>query len=482
MTMRRALLLFCLAGLVLAAVAVAAPPSNDDRANATELNLPVSVRGTTFEATLEESESAFGCESVRGSVWYSIPPGTERRISVRAAAGGDLDAVIEVFASTRSQLTSVACERTDSNGQGALTFAAAADQRYLVRVSQRTNSVPGNFRLDVFSPQAPAAPPGIALPPAGVTQAVDRLENIDDAFSVRLRAGTSYRMNLGPRADRCVGVTLYPPGTLAFNQQASPVRSRRCGGYFLFTPGPDEGGLYTLLVQSNDNRPGPQRYHLQVTPAGPDDSLPGVRLRRTTQGSLRGGQIDAVDLYRFDIVRRSNVDLNLGVADDTDDFDLQLLRQGGRLLECACGEEADSEIQRQLRPGRYYVAVRTGPGDAGRYTLTRSVRTITRTQVRFNGRRKLQARPGREVSIRTRVRPGVDGPVTIVVERFDPLFGFQFERIYRTRASDGRASVTFLPRAVGRYRASAVFEGTRSAAPSETKVAAGLLVADPLQR
>ena len=478
--MRRYLLAFCLVGLVAAAAAFAAPPANDDRANPVGLDLPARVAGTTFEATVDDSEP-FGCESIRGSVWYSIPPGDERRIAVRVRAGGDLDALVEVFAATRSQLSSVACERTDEDGRGALTFRAAKDQRYLVRVSRRFNSVPGNFQLEVFSPQAPAVPPGARLPRAGVTLALDRLENTDDAFSARLTEGVSYRVNLGPRAERCIGLTLYPPGTTTFGEAADPVRARHCGGYFLFTPGPGEGGLYTLLVQSNDNRSGPQRYHLQVAPAGPDDSLPGRRLRRFTRGALRGGQIDAVDLYRFDVVRRSTVNLSLSAPDDTDDFDLQLKRQGGRRLECGCGEGGDEEIERRLRPGRYYVAVTTGPQHAGRYQLTRSVRTITSTRVRFNGRRKLSTRPGREVSIGTRVRPGVDGPVTVIVERFDPFFGFQFDRIYRTRAENGRAVVRFLPRAVGRYRATAAFAGTRSAAPSRSRRPVGLLVAGPLR-
>lgn len=472
-------LLVCLAGLVLAAVALAAPPSNDDRVNAAPLDLPASVRGTTVDATIEESEPPGSCDSIRNSVWYSVPAGAERRVAVRLAAAGDLDAVVEVFKRVRSQLELTGCERTDRDGDAALSFRAEEDERYLIRVSQRFTSVPGSFQLDVFSPQPPARPPGAPLPRGGVTRAVDRLENTDEAFSARLRSGVSYRVNLGPRGERCIGLSLFGPGTTDF-EDGSALRSLRCGGYFLFTPGPDAGGRYSLLVQSNDNKPGPQRYHLQVARAGPDDTIPGLRLRGLTRGSLRGGQVDAVDLYRFDILRRSNVDLRLNTRGD-DDFDLQLLRQGGRPLECACGTEGDEQIDRRLRRGRYYVAVRTAPGNAGRYGLRRVVRTITATRVRFDGRRKNRASPGRAVAISARVRPAVSGPVTIVVERLDPLFGFQFARRYRTRARAGRATVLFRPRAVGRYRASAAFTGTRSAAPSESGFA-GLIVAGSLRR
>ena len=71
--------------------------------------------------------------------------------------------------------------------------------------------------------------------------------------------------------------------------------------------------------------------------------------------------------------------------------------------------------------------------------------------------------------------------MTIVVERYDPLFGYQFARRYRTVARNGLAVVRFRPRAVGRYRARAAFTGTGGAAPSESPGNAGLLVAEPLQ-
>ena len=174
------------------------------------------------------------------------------------------------------------------------------------------------------------------------------------------------------------------------------------------------------------------------------------------------------------------MDLSLVTGADNA-FDLQLLRQSGRLLECGCGGAGGQNVQRRLRPGRYYIAVRTSPGNAGRYRLRRAVRTITRTRVRINGRSKAGAAPGSTVSISARIRPNVSGPVTIMVERYDPLFGFQFARRYRTRASDGLATVRFRPRAIGRYRARAAFTGTGAAAPSESPGSAGLIVSEPLQ-
>ena len=128
------------------------------------------------------------CAPMRGSVWYAFDAGEERSIVVALDAEGDLDAVVDVFLRERSQITPVACRRT--NRRGALTFELDAEEgaSYLVRVASRANSVDGAFRLRVIEPERPATFPGERLPRRGVNTFVDRLANPDDAWSVRLRA------------------------------------------------------------------------------------------------------------------------------------------------------------------------------------------------------------------------------------------------------------------------------------------------------
>ena len=63
------------------------------------------------------------------------------------------------------------------------------------------------------------------------------------------------------------------------------------------------------------------------------------------------------------------------------------------------------------------------------------------------------------------------GPVRIVVERFDPIDGWQFSRAYRVRAGSGTATVAYNPPGVGRYRFTAEFLGTRGASPSRSGTA-----------
>ena len=58
--------------------------------------------------------------------------------------------------------------------------------------------------------------------------------------------------------------------------------------------------------------------------------------------------------------------------------------------------------------------------------------------------------------------------MTILVERLDPLEGWQFHRRVVRRSGSGRAVASFVPRRPGRFRASAVYSGSRLWAPSET--------------
>lgn len=474
--MRRVAPVLAVGLLLLApAAAGAAPPDNDDRADAQRLQLPANVMGTTVEATVEPDEPFVACTAnAAASVWYTVTAASADRISLQLSAAGDLDASLDIFRRTRSQLTRIGCEATDEEGEAEQSFRPEKDGIYLIRVSQRQGSVAGNFRLQVFAPQPQARAPGPRLPRRGADGAVDRVQNLDDAFSFFMREGRSYRINLA--SDGCVSLSIYPPGTRDFDGD-SPVRRLRCGGYTLFTPGPGEGGRYSLRAEAGGR--GVLRYHLQAARAGADDTSPGdfVGNYARIRGALRGSGVDVVDLYRFDVVRRSNLRLDLSTGGD---FDLILTNDRGRRLGCGCGESGSTFIEERVRSGRYFVAVRSRGGSTARYTLRRVSRAITSTGISINGERSATGRPGAAARIGVRVRPAVSGSVTIVIERFDPLEGWQFFRRVRTRVGAGSGGASFVPPAVGRYRARASFNGSRSAARSSTGFVY-LLVAGPLR-
>ena len=438
--------------LVAASTAMAAPPPNDARGTPQSLGtLPADVRGTTVESSVEADEPPSGCATVRGSVWYAFDAAEDRSIVFALDAEGDLDAVVEVFLRERSQITPVACRRT--NRRGALTFEADAEggSSYLVRVASRGNSVEGDFRLRVIEPERPARFPGERLPRGGVTRFVDRLANPDDAWSVRLERGIAYRMNLVSSGGRCALVEFHLPG------QGEIVRRMRCDAHTVYVPA--ASGVYTFHVQAPRASRDRIRYRLRAGRAAADDMAPGIRLPndQRVRGRLRGSELDALDLYRFSIAVRSTLRVTLNAGAD---FELRLLDEDGDRLASGTG------LERRLAPGRYFVAVRAVDGAGGRYVLRRLARVITRAEMLVDGGSSATIAPGGSVSLALDVSPAVDGPATMTIERFDPLAGWLFHSTQRPPVRSGRAALGFRPPAVGRWRATGSFDGTRHAAPS----------------
>jgi hypothetical protein len=207
-------------------------------------------------------------------------------------------------------------------------------------------------------------------------------------------------------------------------------------------------------------------YRLRAGLAERDDSAPGIVLPddRRVRGSLRGDELDALDLYRFTIARRSDLRLRLRTSRD---FDLRLLSEGGRRIGCDCGSSGSKQLERRLRPGRYFVAIRARDGAHGGYVLSRLARTITRARMLADGSRSARVAPGATVSLTLRVTPAVTGRATLVVERYDPLAGWLFVERHRPHVSGSGATVAFRPPSVGKWRVTGSFDGTRKASASQ---------------
>jgi hypothetical protein len=329
-------------------------------------------------------------------------------------------------------------------------------QSYLIRVSQQPQSVSGDFTFNVNIGQPPASAPGRQLPRGGANGTVQRIFEPSNSWSTRMKEGVTYRVNLSPSA--CTRLSIYGPGTTDFEDE-SPQRTLTCGGYVLFTPGPHASGRYSFLVEPNTSRRGKLSYHLQVAKASMDDTVPGrfVRNHSRARGSLNANRIDVIDLYRFDVTKSSITDLVLSSGGD---FSIRLIRAGGKRIA-----SGDDNIHVRTPPGRYFAVVRAGRHASGRYRLLRQSKTITHTTMTATPK---VGGPGSSVALRVNVAPGAAGPVTILVERFDPVSGWQFDKRFETRASGGHAGVTFHPPSIGRYRAQAIFNGTRAAAGSKT--------------
>jgi hypothetical protein len=450
-----------------AAHSASAPPPNDNRANATRVDaLPAALSGTTVGATDEKSDPTSYCGRADDTVWYRISGTEPGRIVVRIAALGDLDAVVSVYRPVRSRLSPVGCSATDQNGRGALSFKSAGGD-YLVMVGRERTSDDGRFKLTMFRQEPSSRPPGRPLTRGGIGSWVEPISDYDDAFSLRMKAGVEYRINLSPARGRCISLGLYRPGTRSF-AAATPVRAMPCGGYFTYTPGFGGSGRYSLLVTASDQRPGRQRYHLQAALAGPDDTAPGLPLRnlQTRRGTISGTRIDVVDLYRFRVSGRSDVALTLRGPSHAA---LILLGENGHRLNYSEGPGA---LTTRLGTGTYYAAVRADSGAHGAYRLSLLERGITTTTVLANGSSRATVAPGASVALTVGVHSSSAGIVRLEIDRFDPLTGWHFYRLYRLRlGASGQTGLSWRPPAIGHWRAQASFRGTRTASPSDSRTA-----------
>jgi hypothetical protein len=452
-----------------AAIADPAPPSNDSRDNPVVLgSLPASASGTTAGATIAPTDPPAGCADEGGSVWYQLTVGEQAppKLAVQLEANGELDAVVDVFVKQRSQSIPVTCQRTDKNGEAVFAFTPQKRTTYLIRVAQLFNSDSGTFSLHVFQPPPAAAPPGAPLRPLGASGSLARVVDVSSAYSAKLTAGVSYQVNLVSRIKGCMRLAIFAPGTKSFDS-GSPVGGLRCQGYRLFTP--RLSGRYSLLVQADGFAPGGQRYHLQLAAATAAQTAPGLPLGnyRRVGGYLSGSHVGVVRLYRFDVTTRSDLQLNLSTGAQRP-FNLELLSEGGKQLDCSCDDEGNQTLTYTTRPGRYYALVQARDFSSGGFTLIRRSRTITHTSVLVDGARYIQKPPGASVSIQVHVTPGVSGPATIEIDRFDPVAGWQFYKSARVSVVDGRGAVSFTPPSTGQWLARADFLGSRGASPSES--------------
>lgn len=182
------------------------------------------------------------------------------------------------------------------------------------------------------------------------------------------------------------------------------------------------------------------------------------------RGGLDGRRTDRLDLYAFDVTRRSVLFLRLQAAPKRH-IDVRLLDAGGHQIKCACGGSGPVELRKGLHRGRYFVAVRAKDRTAGPYALLRASRTITKSSLSAAPTASL---PGVPTTLTATVTPPVDGPVAFEVQQLDPLAGWQYVRSLPGRAVAGVATATVAAPTIGRWRARASFIGTRGRAPSLT--------------
>lgn len=454
-----ALLLFA------ASAAVAAPPANDARTAPSDLAVPQRLSASLAEATADPADPNPFCGVPPGpSVWYRPAAGLSGRIGIELTTPEGQGTFVAVFRREGGDLARVVCDLSDRGGRAGLFFTADRDERYLVMVGAGVRADAGRFTLETFRPDPPAVLPGPLLPVAGVRSRVDVIRDADDAWSTVMRPGTTYRVAVSSPVACGVGMRVFAPGAGDPDTRRAVV-ARGCGGYLTLTPGPGEGGRHGILVDAN---PGARnvRYDLFAAPAGRDDLAPGIPLpeRARRSGSVSGRGIDRVDVWGVTVTRRSRIRLRLSTPGRVD---LRLYTQAGRLLECACGDAGDLELERAAAPGEYSVIVQAPDGAGGRYRLVRSTRTITTARVTANGSGSATAVAGLPVTVAVRVDPvPAGGTAQVDVDAFDPVAGWLFRRRLGAAVVGGVARMSWTPPTAGRWRLRGSYLGTSTDSPS----------------
>jgi len=437
------------------------PPANDARGQAAVYGaLSTKVAGSTLGATTDSHDPA-GCGLAAGSVWYAVSGGKAQRLVLKLHASGDLDAAVSVVRRIRSQYDAVACSQTDASGNAALAWDVERGASYLVAIGQRKGSPPGDFTLEVLAAPGREAAPGSHLPLAGAGSSVNWLTDVNDFYWTSFVAGRTYRIAF--RSTNCA--------TLVLRGKLGELGHFSCDGYTTFTPGPDGGGRYILEVLA-PSRSATATYRLQVAGAGPDDFGLGLELGNlsTVHGALTPSGVDVVDLYHFDVAQASDVRLRLGKSAGSQ-FAVTLLTDTGATIG-----SSDRQLRLRLRPGHYVAAVRGTVGSpSGRYALSLVVRQLTQTTLSTS---TTSVAPGGSVTFTLSTTPAPDGgALELEIDRFDPLTGWQFNRLIHVSAPGG--NVTWTPPALGRWRARVRFLGTLAYSPSESGYVS-VLVAKPL--
>lgn len=446
--------------------------------------LPAQVDGSTQAARVRKDAPVPSCSAGQGVVWYTASAPGRGPMLATVTAGGDSDAALVVYRLVRSKAKELLCVDSDRSGRASVPWYGFPGRSYLIGVARRDGSPAGPFRLKVAFREPLPHPPGTALPVAGASETVTPVLDAADAWAVSMRRGTSYKVNLAsPRA--CVRLDIYRPGSYRFDEtRHADGGTLSCGGYLLFTPGVDGGGIYSLLISAAGSKPVPQPYRLMVAEAGMDDSAPGVALTsgRAVTGSLDSGRLDVADLYSFVVPKDGSLTTIKFMPDPKLRYDLLVLDEtGGRVIGVTRAHGRQS-LAENIDAGRYFLSLRAIRQSGGAYRLSVLTREVTSTTLSVDGSQFVKTSPGASVSLQVVVAAASHGgAVEIEIDRFDPIFRWQFATMLTGSVdAGGRFTTSWAPPWVGHWRAIARFPGNLYSTASKSDYVR-IHVATPLE-
>jgi hypothetical protein len=358
------ILVTALVALAFAAPALAAPPPNDNRADAQLLpSFPASIHGTTVDATLERLDPQVSkCGRIDGTVWYRIDAAPDGTIVATVQASGSFAPVVRIYRRNPSNIAEVSCGTAKAGGKAVASVAAVRGAGYLILVGHRPGAPNGEFdlRADLVLPpdndeRGQAAPVG-RLP---ATRRGTTLGATSDDYShCKMSGGGVWYRFRGPATGRAIvqlAVGRRDAVVAAFRRVRGDVQEIGCqetdgrGNAVLgFATKPD--GLYLLLIGDRAGS-SPGEFTLTIRAGEAPEQLPGRALPRGgTRGSV-DGLTDVNDIWSVRLAQGRTYRISFSSAPCA----RARLRQGSSTLRSFnC---------------RGYTTFTPGPGGGGRYAV-----------------------------------------------------------------------------------------------------------------
>src|SRR5689334_21229795 len=209
--MRRCLILtLAVAGVLLATAgpSLAAPPPNDDRANAAPIpTFPATLTGTTTEATVERLDPQVSqCGRIDATSWYSITQSPDGTIEL-GVQGANLAPVIRVYRLRSNGIAELDCAAANTGQRAQVAFESVRGATFLVVVGKKPNTGDSDYTVDAH----------LFLPPANDSQRnAEPLKGLPSTLKSTTLGATTYASD--PKGCGLAGGTVWysvAPGNAA---------------------------------------------------------------------------------------------------------------------------------------------------------------------------------------------------------------------------------------------------------------------------
>lgn len=301
--------------VMFAPAAAAAPPPNDNRADAQLLaSFPASATGTTIEATVERLDPQVSdCGQIEATVWYRIDLAPDGRIVVTVSGHPGFAPVVRLYR-RGNQLTEVDCGSAGDGGTVVTSFQTTRGAGYFILVGHRPGAADGSFDVsaELFLPprndRARDAQPLGGLPATIDGTTLGATGDDSDGRSCGLAGGSVWYSFAG--SGRRVVLQLNTEDRLdasmtVFERVRSELEGIDCSatdrkGEALLTVDTERRRTY-LVVIGQRARSQPGTFTLSALAAEAPESLPGRRLPAGGVANSVHGLTDVNDAWSAEL-------------------------------------------------------------------------------------------------------------------------------------------------------------------------------------